>query len=478
MKAVIGGFQLRLFAGFAVVIVLALGTVSLYVMQGAEQEIEVYDELTDQLYITRMEHWLLGYHARGGSWDDVQTSIVEMGVLSGRRIVLTDRNDKVIVDSRHGLVGTIFEPEWPSRTLVSHQGNIHLGTLYVGPESTVATAYKQELARSIGVFLLWGSLLACSAALILTALLARRLTAPIRVLVAETHRIGTGDFSGGIEMPSQGEFTVLANALNGMAQDLGRAEAFRRNFVADIAHELRTPLSNIRGYVEAVEDGLVSPDSAIETIKDDAVLLHRLVDDLQELATADAGALAMAYRLVNPVELLEKALVSMKSAAGSSGVRIELVKPEKPLPEMVVDSQRITQVLRNLLENAIVHTAEGGAITVGVVHQPGGAQSPPESPPAGAEGRIVITVDDAGPGVPEEELDRIFERFHRVDKSRTRATGGSGLGLTISRHLVEAHGGLIHASNRREGGTRFTIELPLVPPVKRSRNAADPAVAL
>jgi signal transduction histidine kinase len=474
MTTGIGGFQLRLFAGFAVVIVLALGTVSLYVMQGAEQEIEVYDELTDQLYITRMEHWLLGYHARGQSWDDVQSSIAEMGVLSGRRIVLTDVNDEVIVDSRHGLVGTTFEPEWPSRTLVSYQGNIHLGTLYVGPESTVATAYKQELARSIGVFLLWGSLLACFAALILTALLARRLTAPIRVLVAETHRIGTGDFSGGIEMPAKGEFTVLANALNGMAQDLGRAEAFRRNFVADIAHELRTPLSNIRGYLEAVEDGLVSPDIAIETIKDDAVLLHRLVDDLQELAIADAGALAMVYRVVNPVDLLEKATLSMGSAAGSSGIRIAVERPKEPLPDMVVDSQRIMQVLRNLLENAIVHTGEGGTITVGVESLTAGSSSSPTP----ADNWIMITVDDAGPGVPEEELDRIFERFHRVDRSRTRATGGSGLGLTISRHLVEAHGGSIHASNRRKGGTRFTIELPLVPPAKGSRSTADPAVSV
>ncbi|TVR74398.1 MAG: HAMP domain-containing protein [Spirochaetaceae bacterium] len=442
-----GGFQVRLFAGFALVIVLALGSVSFYVMQGAEQEIEVYDDLTDQLHLTRMEHWLLGYHARGDSWENVRASVEEMGVLSGRRIILTDPSDEVIIDSRYGLTGAVFEEEWTGRELTSYRG-IPLGTLYVGPGPTVATAYKQDLARSIGFFLFWGSLAALAAALALTALLARRLTAPMRILVNAARRIGTGDFTGYIDIRERGEFAELATAFNAMAHALSQAAAFRKNFVADIAHELRTPLSNIRGYIEAAEDGLVSSGEAIATVKDDALMLHRLVDDLQELALADSGTLNMAYRLWNPVALVEKVVASMGAAARAEGVALNWSRPEEDPPEIVVDAQRIAQVIRNLLENAIMHTPRGGRVQVTM-----------EAVPEG----VTIAVKDSGPGIPEEELERIFERFHRVDKSRARATGGSGLGLTISRHLVEAHHGTIAAANSPDGGSIFSVTLPLIP---------------
>lgn len=295
-------------------IVLALGSVAFYVMQGAEQEIEVYDDLTEQLYLTRMEHWLLGYYTRGNSWENVRASVEEMGVLSGRRIILTDPEDSVIVDSRYEFTGTLFEKEWPHRILMSYSGD-RVGTLYFGPGPTVATAYKRELARSIGFFLFWGSLTALAAALVLTALLARRLTAPMRTLVQAIRRIGAGNLSGYIDIRERGEFAELATAFNTMAHALAQAAAFRKNFVADIAHELRTPLSNIQGYIEAAEDGLVSPGEAVATIKDDALLLHRLVEDLQELALADSGTLTMAYRLCNPAALAEKAVASMRPAA-------------------------------------------------------------------------------------------------------------------------------------------------------------------
>ncbi len=444
----IGGFQLRLFAGFTVVIVLSLGTVSLYVMQGTEQEIEVYEELTDQLYLTRMEHWLLGYHARGESWDDVRGSVEEMGVLSGRRIVLTDPDDEVIVDSRHVMVGSVFESDWPNRALRSSRDGTLLGTVYVGPESSVATAYTQDLARSIGFFLFWGSLVACAAALVLTAMLARRMSKPIHLLVDAARQIGTGDFSGEVSIREKGEFRELAAAFNGMARDLERVAAFRKNLVADIAHELRTPLANIRGYIEAVEDGLVSADDAVATFKDDAVTLHRLVEDLQELAMADAGSLPMIYRLLDPRAVAERVVNAMKNTAAAEGIALQISGPETELPELVADAQRIQQVLGNLVENAIMHTARGGTVTIVVDGEPGA---------------IVYAVEDTGTGIPEDDLDRIFDRFHRVDTSRTRATGGSGLGLTISRQLVEAHGGSIAVVNRAEGGSRFTVRLPLIP---------------
>ncbi|TVR29430.1 MAG: HAMP domain-containing protein [Spirochaetaceae bacterium] len=453
-------FQLNLFAGFSIVILVAVGTISLFVMQGAEQEMETYAERTEQLYLTRMEHWLHGYYTRGGSWDGVHYYIEEMGVLSGQRVILTDPDGVVIADSHDGLVGRYFMPEWPQRELISDQNNVQLGTLYVEGEPTVETAYQQELARSINFFLFWGSMLALAAALILSTVISRRISAPVRVLLNATRRIGRGDFSDNVQLRDKGEFGELAQAFNGMARDLEHAAQLRRNFVADTAHELRTPLSNIRGYLEAAEDGLVSSGEAVAAVKEDAGLLHRLVEDLHELALADAGGLTLLRRPADMTALVSQAIATADRAAKAKGVELAIQVPAEELPEVQVDSQRIAQVLRNLIDNALTHSERGDKVTLSVELEPD---------------RMLVTVADSGTGVPEQDMSRIFDRFYRVDRSRARATGGSGLGLTICRYLVEAHGGTISAAARAEGGSRFTFTVPLGRATDGSESDTDPA---
>jgi signal transduction histidine kinase len=230
-----------------------------------------------------------------------------------------------------------------------------------------------------------------------------------------------------------------------MADDLERTEKLRRNMVADIAHELRTPLSNLSGYLEAISDGVLQPDKAtVSSLSEEAATLSHLVADLQELSLADAGELKLTRRPEDMKQLIEQAVAAQQSGAAVKGLTVRAEVPAG-LPEVNVDAHRIGQVLRNLLDNAVAHTPGGGSITVTA---------------AGADDELKIMVTDTGEGIPPEDLPNIFERFYRVDRSRTRSTGGTGLGLTITRRLVEAHGGRIEAESEPGRGSTFIITLP------------------
>jgi len=238
----------------------------------------------------------------------------------------------------------------------------------------------------------------------------------------------------------------LAKAFNYMASDLERTEQLRQNMVADAAHELRTPLSNIRGYLEAICDGIKKPDTdTIRSLDEEATLLSQLVDDLQALSLAEAGELKLNCQAEDIIRLIKQAVAIKQTQAIVKGVSISTEVSQK-LPLVNVDSRRIGQVLHNLLENAIAHTEKSGSIVVTAQKQ---------------DNWVKISVTDTGEGIPAEDLPSIFERFYRVDKSRARATGGSGLGLTIAKRLVEAHGGKIEAQSELGKGSCFSFTLPV-----------------
>ena len=237
----------------------------------------------------------------------------------------------------------------------------------------------------------------------------------------------------------------MAQSFNIMAEGLEEAERHRRNLTADVAHELRTPLSNIQGYLEAIKDGVVQPTpGTIDTIHGQAMHLSRLVEDLRLLAQVEAGALVLELHPTGVEELLQSCVEAVRPRADAKEVGLNLELAHS-LPTVELDTTRISQVVDNLLENAITHTPEGGSVTVSA---------------NAVDGDIEIAVADTGPGIAPEELSRLFERFYRADPSRDRSTGGAGLGLTIARRLVEAHGGTIEVSSVVGEGTRFTIRLP------------------
>jgi signal transduction histidine kinase len=284
-------------------------------------------------------------------------------------------------------------------------------------------------------------------ALAVTLVLSRRILSPIKALTEATRRLGQGDFSPRLELKDKSEVGELARSFNTMAHDLERIEQLRRDMVADVAHELRTPLSNIRGYLEAVNDGVIQPDAeAIQSLNEETVRLTRLVDELQELSLVEAGELKLICQDEDITKLIKRTALAFKTQAVSKGVSISIDLASE-LPHVNIDTQRIAQVLHNLLENALAHTGEGGYITIGATRK---------------ANWIEVAVTDTGAGITEEDLPNIFERFYRVDKSRTRATGGSGLGLTIAKRLIEAHGGSIEAQSEIGKGSRFAFTLPTI----------------
>ncbi len=232
-----------------------------------------------------------------------------------------------------------------------------------------------------------------------------------------------------------------------MADGLESAERQRRNMVADAAHELRTPLSNIRGYVEAVRDGVLEPDpETLATIHQQVLYLTDLVDDLRLLAETEAGDFGLNREPGSLFEAVRTSVEGVRARAEAKGVVLEVDLPAGS-PGVEFDRTRISQVVGNLLDNAIHHTPPGGTVTVSASVGPAVA---------------TVSVADTGEGMPAEAVPFVFERFYRVDPSRSRSTGGAGLGLTIAKQLVEAHGGSIRVHSAAGEGTTITFDLPLV----------------
>jgi len=453
---VIHSLWFRLLIAFTLVIVVTAGTVYLFVSRSIAGELERYEAIRKQIYMLETQDIVSSHFRRQWSWEGVQSVVGNRSREYETRIILTDFGGLVIADSEEELsAGEQYQPESPDPYLSSlfsvysedWEEEITL-RLYIGSDLLIGEggASPQTLAEAINRFLLWGILLAVGIALAWTFVLSRRMSLPIRALAVTARRLGRGELSQRVQLRERGEVQELAEAFNAMASDLEHAEQLRRNLVADVAHELRTPLSNVRGYLEAIHDGVMTPDVAtVGSLNEEVALLSRLVDELQELSLAEAGELKLVYQAEDIARLINQTLAAWQPQMTAKGLSLSLHLPDG-LPPVSIDWQRIGQVLHNLLENAVAHTRSGGTITVAAIRQ---------------GNWVEISVSDTGEGIPREDLPNIFERFYRVDRSRTRATGGSGLGLTIARRLVEAHGGKIEARSKTGKGSRFSFTVPV-----------------
>jgi len=437
----INKIQFRLLMAFILVILVAIGTVSAFVSFTLTGEIEQYDKYIEQIRVSRSERLLMRYYLDHGTWSGVQPIIEQMGSLYGRRVVLTNGFGTVVGDSQNELVGQSYESESQGKSLSQKSGLV--GLLYIYPSESETTA--AGLNAAINRFLMLGGLLAIIVAIIVTVITSRRILKPVQALTVAARQLERGDFSHRVHIEDKGEMGELANTFNSMAESLERAETLRRNLVADVAHELRTPISHIQGELEAVSDGLVAPDvKTFNSISEEATHLKHLVDDLQELTLAEAGKLSLYRQPTDVAQIITKVLGAVQTMATTKGIILAADIADQ-LPLCDVDAHRIGQILRNLLDNALAHTAKGGSITIGARQ---------------IDKSVEISVVDTGEGIPAEDLDNVFERFYRVDKSRTRATGGSGLGLTITRKLVEADGGKISVESEVGKGSRFYFTVP------------------
>ncbi|WP_037863760.1 sensor histidine kinase [Streptomyces sp. NRRL S-340] len=274
-----------------------------------------------------------------------------------------------------------------------------------------------------------------------------RMVRPLRALTGAAQRMAEGDQNARVEVSGGDEFGRLAAAFNLMASRRQQLEEMRRALVSDVAHELRGPLGNVRGWLEAVEDGVVPADeSVVSSLLEEAMLLQHIIDDLRDLAAADAGALRLHPEDVDAAALLAQVARAHRAGAAAAGVDLRVRAGQ--VPALYADPVRLRQAVGNLVSNAVRHTPAGGTVTLS----------------AEVEGdEAVFAVEDTGSGIGAEELPKVFDRFWRADKSRSRQSGGSGLGLSIVRKLAEAHGGTANATSVPGAGSVFSLRLPAGP---------------
>ena len=323
-------------------------------------------------------------------------------------------------------------------TAPSMQGMMDGGTTMMGPSEN---AFLADVRRSLWIS---GGLTA-AVALGLAVLTARQITRPARRLAGAAAEVARGKLDTRIESPGEDEIGRLGKSFNDMAEALQRQEEVRRSMMADIAHELRTPLSVLRGNLEAMLDGLMEPSQErLQVLHGQSVALSRLIEDLRTLSLAAAGHLELQRRPTDVGELARGVAAEVETRTRERGVTVS-VQAAPGLPQVGLDSDRIGQVLRNLLDNALRYTPPGGRVDIAVE-------------PLGKE--LIVSVADTGSGVAARDLPHLFDRFYRADGSPARATGSSGLGLAIVKQLVQAHGGRVWAKSEEGGGSVFSFSLP------------------
>lgn len=467
------GLRLRLFLVIALVSVVTLAAVGAFTSRVSTQVLEELSftsappQRDDSIRAALQQH----YDTLGGL-ESIESEIQRLAAQKHLEIVLLSPQSSVIaasspelkrarVERRGGMLHLTWGPKGtalqadPQNDVYIRGGGSSLrdargkpvASIYVLPPARAdlrppaPAALAARIGGTIWIAIGVGILCALGAALVLSSQILR----PVSALTLAARRMAAGDFKARVRLPGDDEIAQLGRSFDSMAENLDRLEQLRVSMVADVAHELRTPLTNIRAHIEALQDHRIEPDAAaLDSLAEEARLLERLVEDLQDLSTADAGRLSLRPVAVDLRAAVRTAVEAFAPQAAAR--RIEL-RPDlgADQPLVAADAERLRQILHNLLANAVAYTPTGGHVTV---------SSQTNHANAG------VTIFNSGAAIPEEELGQIFERFHRVDKSRSRATGGAGLGLAITRQLVEAHGGKIWAENVN-GGVAVCFTLPL-----------------
>ena len=405
---------------------------------------------------------LQDYYSAHGSWEGVGAYLESLRRAQRRRVpthgrvdlVLLDRSGRVVWSaSRRVPVGAYLPllPKGIKPILVPIKvDGKSVGELAVlAPSLTALSGVEYSFLKEVDRTLTSATLMALVVALLLGIAISNWLVSPLKSLTKAAHRITGGDFSQRVEIRSNDEFGDVGNAFNLMASTLEKDKELREKLLTDVAHELRTPLSVIKGNLEALLDGVYQPtDENLSLVYDEVLLLERLINDLREVSLAEAGELRLDMSEVDIEDLVSQAIGFFKPQAEEKGVELS-VEISPGAHKVRGDQQRIRQVLHNLLSNALRHTPGGGKITVGVKT----IVSP--------DPEVSVSVSDTGSGIAPEDLPHVFERFYRGDPSRARRSGGTGLGLVIAKELVEAHGGRIWIESMPGKGTTVTFTLPM-----------------
>jgi two-component system, OmpR family, sensor histidine kinase BaeS len=459
--------RLRLILSFMLVTLISIASVVLIARRTTAREVQAFMYRGTMTQVDTLASTLEEYYRENGSWEGVESVLLPgagnrrglggMGLagqgMSGMmnlRLRLADQDGQVLVDTNGASPSTTLSRA-EQRTAQPLRANVRIiGYLLVETGMGMTGDAGNFLLTRLNRAALIAGGIAGGIALALALLLSDRLIQPVGELTRAAKRLSRGDLAQRVPVKGDDELAELGQAFNHMAGSLQQAEENRREMTADIAHELRTPLSVQRAHLEALQDGIYAPTPEnLQPVLEQNLLLTRLVEDLRTLALADAGQLQLERTPTDLIDLVKRIVdrFTPQAAARGAALLLEIAPNLQETPLILnIDPMRLEQILGNLLSNAQRYTPEGETILVQA---------------ARSAGSVLVSVRDHGPGIPPETLVHIFERFYRADRSRSRAEGGSGLGLAIASQLAEAHGGSLTAANAPEGGAVFTLELPI-----------------
>lgn len=458
--------RLKLTLSFILVVLVSVLGVVLAAQFGAVREVRLFMSRGGMIRLESLADQLEEYYRQNQSWDGVEVLLEAflaspgggmgnrpehagqgmMARMMGSDLLLADAEGAVVADTSGTRLSESLSEAELDLALPLKSGWKTVGYLLLVGGMSFSTGDERFLVERLTQAAVTGGLIAAGMAIGLALLIAYRIARPIQLLTGAAQRLSLGDLSQRVKVAGRDEVAELGRAFNKMAESLQRAQESRRAMTADIAHELRTPLAVQRANLEALQDGVYELTPAnLEPILEQNRLLTRLVEDLRLLALADAGQLKMELTPTDLTSLLEQMVERFRPQLEAQQVSIQLQSPpDRPI--LMLDPMRFEQVLGNLLSNALRHTPPGGEIQIRLTTSPS---------------QVTMTMRDTGPGIPEEALPFIFERFYRADRARSRQEGGSGLGLAIARQIVEAHGGQLTAANHPQGGAVFTVCLPV-----------------
>ena len=380
--------------------------------------------------------------------EDILPASLDISVSGKTGHILTDENGVIVYSPVESDIGmTIADSALINAIAIVDESDQIVGYLIPsGGNPELPKNLETQLLSRIQQATMIAALISGGIAILLALILAQVILKPVKVLTRAAESMSQGNLDQRVTIKGKDEVAVLGRTFNQMATSIQAVEAQRRSMTSDIAHELRTPLAVQQANLEALQDGVYPLTVATLTpVVEQNRLLTRLVDDLRTLALADSGELSLNRRPIDLPELSSQVVLRFEAAMAHTEIQVRQVA-EAGIPLVMADPERIEQILHNLLQNAQRYTPSNAVVEVKLCIE---------------ENMAVVQVSDHGPGIPETELERIFERFHRIEKGRDRIKGGTGLGLAIARKLAEAHGGSLEASNRLEGGAVFALKLPV-----------------
>jgi signal transduction histidine kinase len=393
------------------------------------------------------------YYDDRGAWDDIESNFNVPGFsaltqqrIGGRNFILTDESGKVLVSSDPKLKGrSLTEAQLQEGVPIEVKGQ-RVGTLLVGPVvdnfSEQEARFLASLQHSVWLIGAMGGILG----ILLILFFYRQLQVFVRRFSQTAQVIAAGDLNHHLPVSTSDEIGQLGRAFNEMVDKLEKLQQMRSNMIADIAHELRTPMTVIRAHLEALTSGILPMKrESLSAMHEHTLLLSRLLDDLMELHLAEAGGLTLHREKADLEKLIQGIAAQVRPAFQSQGLRLDVCLPEGHVPCLDIDVERMKQVILNLITNAQHHTPQGGRVCIAVDTQ---------------DREVRIQVSDTGTGIAPENIPYVFERFYSR-KASCSLHNGAGLGLAISKALVEAQGGRIRVDSQLGQGTRFTVSLPV-----------------